>query len=513
MAAHAAFVSFALNGPAANPTFVALHTYFLDPVSGADSNNGLTTTTAWKTPGHAVVCGDVIVSKSANYGPETSWGAVSGCPSTSGGIDGTGGINFAAVVCAGMLDTCNLAGAGGDGFNVNADHWAIEGFNISAPGSGRAMAVVTTGATSYHHVLFVNNVVTNSGYAFITGPAGGSVGTDYIGAFGNIGQNSNAYTGGSSFCGGAFDINSPSNFDTNSGTHIAVWGNYLMNNVGPSPQTDCTSDMEAINLDTLGEYSYTQQIVAKDNLIWKTGGYSFQLFYNSSAATAIPIIIDHDTTYGACNPWISGVFNCSEINVGTGDSAPWLVTITNNLIRTSAATCCGGSSPVYAIDYNDITTANVGTYTVTGNYLWGTSTACEGTCEPSSSQAIAINCCSTPTLSPPTGIFTDPAFTDPTDAMTNWIGAPTCSGFTNVAACMGWNFNTQTASTLTPISDLTPTASGTSGVGYRPPGPCAPDSLYPTWTKGMNYLQVVGGFVNSATFTENSGLTNKPCGM
>jgi hypothetical protein len=73
---------------------------------------------------------------------------------------------------------------------------------------------------------------------------------------------------------------------------------------------------------------------------------------------------------------------------------------------------------------------------------------------------------------------------------------------------MGWNYSTQTATANSVIYDLTPTAGGTSGKGYQPPGACAADSLYPTWLKGVVYLQW-----NGSTLTENAGLVNKPCGM
>jgi hypothetical protein len=487
------------------PTGEVLH--YMSP-TGSDSNNGTSPSTPWLTANHALKCGDVIIAATGSYSSQTSFGTVSSCPSTTGGIDGAGGVYFATILCAGQLHTCNLAGGGGDGFSINQDYWAVEGFNISAPGSGRAMAVVVTGSPSLHHVAFINNVVTNSGYAFLAGPSQGTYSVDYIAAVGNIGQNSNAYTGGSSFCGGAFDINAMHNADTNSGTHMEILGNYMMDNVGPSPQTDCTSDMEAINLDTLGGQSYTQQVTVKDNLIWKTGGFGIMLNYGSSAATAIPIILDHNTTYGSCSPWISGVSNCSELNVATGSTAPWVVTISNNILRTSAATCCG-TTPVFAVNYDSITTSAAMTLTVSGNWFYGTAGSTGFTAQPSSANSITISCCTSPVKTPATGTFTDPAYTNTSDLMTNWIGAPTCAGFSDVASCMGWNFASQTATTLTPISDLTPTASGSAGVGYRPPAACAADATYPTWLKGIVYLQWNSG---SSTITENSGLVNKPCG-
>ena len=81
--------------------FVALHTYYMSP-TGSDSNNGLTAATAWATPNHAVNCGDVIIAAAGSYRTfQGTWGTVSNCPSTSGGIDGTGGVYFATLLCGG----------------------------------------------------------------------------------------------------------------------------------------------------------------------------------------------------------------------------------------------------------------------------------------------------------------------------------------------------------------------------------------------------------------------------
>ena len=67
--------------------------------TGSDSNNGLTAATAWATPNHAVNCGDVIIAAAGIYPVQPNWGTVSNCPSTSGGIDGKGGVYFASVLC------------------------------------------------------------------------------------------------------------------------------------------------------------------------------------------------------------------------------------------------------------------------------------------------------------------------------------------------------------------------------------------------------------------------------
>jgi hypothetical protein len=498
--------------PPASVTFTPLHTYFLDPVSGSDSNNGTTITTAWKTPNHAVNCGDVIIAKSASYGPVTSWGTVSGCPSITGGIDGTGGINFAVLLCAGPnLGACNVAGGGFNAIDVTKNNWAVEGFNASAPGSGQAFFADACNTSSIlHHVAFINDVATNSGYGFNAGHCGNSFGNDYVAFVGSIAQNSNAYTGGSSFCGSAVDVNAPQNFDTNAGTHIFVHGMFMFANLGPTPLADCTSDIEPLMFDTWDGFAYTQQGVASDNLIWDNAGYGIQIFYQANHVATLTMVFDHNTVFDSCANEVAGMFNCSEINFGT-NSAQWHISVTNSILRTGRATGAGGN-PVYATNYDTILASTAFPPVFSGDILWGTATGCEGTCAPTSSQPISISCCNGTLLAPPVGTFEDPAFASTPDLLTNWVSAPTCSGFSNVAACMGWNFGTQTATALTPISDLAPTASGTAGAGYRPPHACAADAAYPTWLKGMNYLHA-SGFVNGATITENAGLTNKPCGL
>jgi hypothetical protein len=77
----------------ATKTFTPLTLYFVDPVSGSDGANGLSVANAWKTPNHTVHCGDVLLVKPGSYSTgqlSGTFGAVSNCPSMTGGIDGQG---------------------------------------------------------------------------------------------------------------------------------------------------------------------------------------------------------------------------------------------------------------------------------------------------------------------------------------------------------------------------------------------------------------------------------------
>src|ERR1035437_7868219 len=97
--------------------------------TGNDSNDGLTTGTAWLTPAHAVSCGDVITAAAGtysmwNFGSGVQWGTVTGS-----------GHCVAALICA-TFDGCKITGAPGDSVvQVNASHWMVSGWEVSASGA------------------------------------------------------------------------------------------------------------------------------------------------------------------------------------------------------------------------------------------------------------------------------------------------------------------------------------------------------------------------------------------
>ena len=132
-----------------------LHTYYMAASGCNDSNNGTSAGSPWCTPNHSTVCGDVIIAAAGTYnGDFATWGTVSSCPSTSGGIDGTGGI-YAAVLLCGASDlgssgcivncatgACNTGHTGSGGsaashamMNVNASNWAVIGWNGTGNGT------------------------------------------------------------------------------------------------------------------------------------------------------------------------------------------------------------------------------------------------------------------------------------------------------------------------------------------------------------------------------------------
>ena len=118
--------------------FTPLHIYYISP-TGNDANPGTSPSKAWAGPRHNVVCGDVIIAAPGSYAAEYSefgpntWGTVSNCPSTSGGIDGKGGIYFATLLCAGpYVTSCSVNGGAYRAVRVDKSNWAVEGFDSDA---------------------------------------------------------------------------------------------------------------------------------------------------------------------------------------------------------------------------------------------------------------------------------------------------------------------------------------------------------------------------------------------
>jgi len=198
---------------ASTSTFTALHTYYMSP-TGSDSANGLTPATAWATPNHAVVCGDVIIAAAGAYGTSTltnSFGAVANCPSSTGGIDGAGGIYFATLLCGGTYvgacninNPCSTSNNPGQGAEMNQNNWAIEGWAISSSYATNCSGFPFTVNTSHqfgeqtttsvlHHIAWINDIAYDAAAGFTTlswgANSGIGYGVDYWAMVGDIAQN------------------------------------------------------------------------------------------------------------------------------------------------------------------------------------------------------------------------------------------------------------------------------------------------------------------------------------
>jgi hypothetical protein len=493
---------------APNPTFVlptgdSLH--YISP-TGSDAANGLTTGTAWLTPNHALNCGDVIIAAAGTYtGGWMNWGTVSNCPSTTGGIDGAGGIYAAVLLCGGAdLEACQMSSVTTtDAMGVNKSNWAIEGFKFTAVSHDGFVIETGSTTTQIHHVMAINDICYNSQMGFQGNDNGANHnipgnGTDYVAWVGDIAQN----CAQSGFGVAGINIIALSAWDSVAGTHYYAYGDFSYKNPSTSP-----SDGEDYMIDSPGAHGYSQQIVVANDIGYDADLYCLTLTDHQLNVSS-PIIKAYNLTcYADLVHNTGSQTNVGEINFGFGsDQGGSVITLKNNIVATNRATTGGTSTNAYA---GVIGGTTLSALTDTGNFWYGIATVCAGSpCRPTSSPySVTYFNSNSPSGTDTYG--TSPGYTNTTDLLTNQIGVPTCTGFTSTTACMGWNANTSTLTTPSVISDLVPSASGTSGKGYQLSSTtCAANADYPTWLKGIVYLHWNGTIV-----TENPDLVTKPCGM
>jgi hypothetical protein len=200
--------------------------------TGSDANTGLSTATAWASPNHSVQCGDVIIAapgayNSANLGTGRNFGTVTACPSTAGGIDGTGGIYVANVVCATAFG-CNVnanTNTGNAAINIEKSNWAVTGWVLSQTGSGSQPCFNTQGSSGspIAYVAIINSIVTN---CVASGEAVGWL--DEFASVGVIAYNASYGTGE---CWSGLANNTPENVNSLSGTHVFYAGNFSYRNI------------------------------------------------------------------------------------------------------------------------------------------------------------------------------------------------------------------------------------------------------------------------------------------
>ncbi len=286
-------VAAASSGSGTSGSFVALHTYYLSP-TGSDSNNGTSATACgtncgpWLTPKHNVVCGDVIIAAAGNYNSASShfgannWGTVSSCPSTSGGIDGNGGVYFATLLCAGpYLTSCPVTATASEDFRVDASNWAVEGF-WGTSSNQACFAATSETSTTLHHVAFINDIGSGcQNAAFDTYPWNGT-GTssfDQTAVVGVIAYNASRT---SSLCGSGISVIPTDGPDSSTGTHVYIAGAFSyanVNGVGCSGSGQ-TTDGEGIIFDSWGLQRYTYPGVVEQNVMWRNGSSGFEIFPN-----------------------------------------------------------------------------------------------------------------------------------------------------------------------------------------------------------------------------------------
>ena len=499
-----------------------------DACNGTSPSIGSSGNCAWASPTHAMHCGEVIIAAAGNYYNSTndmgSFGTVSNCPSTTGGIDGTGGIYAAVMLCGGSDITackvnchlgspCNSPNSIPALINVAASNWAVEGFQITAGGATEAgngsIAMQSMGcASTTHDIFFVNNFTFQVGQAYansdVCGP--GNSGSDYIGVVGNIGQAANLADFNSvSYCIAAFDIISPGKFDSGSGTHYFLYNNYTWNNIEPHCNTNF--DGEDFMYDTLNNHSVTGKFVTANNLAYFATRYCINFTYG--ATVTVTSRFYNNTCYDDMQHPDAGDSNGGEVYT-TGCFAT--LQIFNNIAYQPHATSGTSSTPLYAAVANPSCTYSIGgAYSSGDNNLYkGAQTTCSGdTCDA----GFNVTQSGVGSTGIGTNTYANPAFNNTTDLINNQLGTPTCTGFVTTTACLGYDPNTSTLTNPSIIYDLQPTVGGSAGKGFQLPSTTCVTSGemfndYPPHLKGLVYLHW-----NGTSITENQDLATKPCNM
>jgi hypothetical protein len=513
--------------PSANPVFTALHTYYMSP-TGSDAAAG-TAGAPWATPNHALNCGDVIIAPAGTYnGSFSTWGTVSNCRSTTGGIDGTGGVNFAVLLCGGSdlgSNGCNIncataacnsgvLGSGGRNaasaaMNINASNWAIEGWTVNGNGAthrGFQVDACLTGSTILHHIALINDISFNNGAGFDINECGYGQsptytnGGDYWFVVGNIAQNAAQ----DSICVAAIDNVGAATWDTNPGTHNYINTNYTYANANTSGCRG-VSDTEGIMLDTLDSKNVQYQFVISNNIGFYSDRECIHIFEQNGHPNTPTIKVYNNTCFEnnvQANSAVDYLISEIDTNASGISTMTWIVSIQNNIMRQPlAAGALGGSVA-------GLQTVSMANFTIGGtgneNFIRANNSSCKsGTCNSTNdNESFGTS------AQLGTNTYTDPAFTNTTDLLANRLGAPNCTGFQNTTQCMGYDASTNTLTSPSIISDLAATAPGTSGKGFQRPGPCAANADWPVSLKGVVYLHWTG-----TAIIENTGLVNKPCGV
>jgi hypothetical protein len=423
-------------------------TYYLAPVAagGNDSNNGLSASSPWLTPNHALNCGDVILATpstaylQANFG-WNSFGTVT-CPA---------GNNVAWLKCA-TFDGCKIsvpasAPAYAGGMNINANYWGIQGWEVDSDDGDEAcfQAGPAGGSVSVHHIIFANDIAVGCGQGGYQGSPSGLLGYDYFAVVGSIAYNA---AQSSAECYSGFDVYGPVASDSLPGTHIYVAGNFAWGNVNPNPcGGGLPTDGEGVILDTLQYNDYAQQVVVDNNILVFNGGRGIHVYNNANSPHA-NVYIRHNTTYANSQGNDQDIV-CGEIAVQSSLSTE----VSANLSETAASLTCHGPINPYVFSVAQTIDSTVHIYS---NYGYS---------------ATGYNTTGTGFSYGPNNVFANPQFANPVEP-----GAPNCSSFSSVPACMA-----------TVISNFTPTNAAAAGYGYQIPSSTPVyDPLFPQWVCNLN---------------------------
>ena len=486
-------------------SFAPLHIYYISP-EGDDRNLGASPSAAWATPRHAVQCGDVIIAAAGRYSESVfnsnRWGKVSGCPSTSGGVDGKGGVYFATLLCAGpYITSCSVDGGEYEAFRVDASNWAVEGFSATQNSTGNSACYSATSETdaTLHHIAFINDIASNCHYSGFnsyswTSPGG----VDQTAVVGAVSYNGSSSLGGG-ICSSGVSIIPVDGADSSSGTHVFVAGYFGYKNINASSGAGCNTDGEGLIFDSWACMNYTHQGVAEQNVWWRNGNSGFEVFPHCLRnGDKAKIYVFHNTSYGneqdSEHKDPTAELYLNQV-LPTTASGSYYKVYNNIFVPTETVIGHNSKKTVYAAGvYLNNDSANL--VSISDNYFWQSN---PGTSESpgNPNTDVYVNGSHDRTSFPfGTNSYTNPGFANPSALPTS---APNCDNYANTTDCMNGRY--RVAASLG--------ASGAAGrYGYQPPGPCAPDPQFPIWLKGVVYLHW-----NGSRLTENSGLITKPCGM
>jgi hypothetical protein len=435
-------------------------TYYIAPVSagGNDRNDGLSASAPWLTPNHSVKCGDQLLAAAGSYNADNftidNWGTVS-CPSAN---------SVAWLKCA-TFDTCKIStNSLSSGIWIDRSFWGVQGWEVTTQaGSGEPTCFIVApnwnNPVEVHHVILANNVANGcqaGGFSSANHP-GLVIGVDYLALIGNIAYNS---TQGKSECYTGISVYAPVESDSLTGTHIYLAGNFAWDNWDPDYCAGgAATDGEGMMFDEVDASNqgltkqYAGQLVADNNILIGNGGPGFQADHNNGGSGPwATIYTRHNTMWGNNHDMTLSGYSHGEMLWGavTNSHSTYDLAVTNLQYG-------GGGGPAAAFYVGDSSTSTNSVANSWGYSPWGNNSSV--TSSPGFSYAAS-------------NVFgVNPQLANPTVP-----GAPSCSGYANVTACMA-----------TSVANFTPNNSSAKAYGYQKPSSTSvSDSLFPQWLCTVN---------------------------
>jgi hypothetical protein len=173
------------------------------------------------------------------------------------------------------------------------------------------------------------------------------------------------------------------------------------------------------------------------------GGRGFNVLNNGGS----PVYFRHNTAYG--NNTEDDIYACAEGLIDQSSNVESFL----NLVETGATSGCGSFTyAAYQVNQTGANGATVRLYNNFGYSAVGNNISLTGT--------------NTGFMAGPDNTFADPGFANPIEP-----GAPSCSAYANVPACMAQV-----------IANFTPTNPAAAGYGYQIPSSTPVyDPLFPQW--------------------------------